>query len=81
MFSGIFFVLLLLLIRSTLTMTLLAMLEVNLLVNKDENYSSLNHFKFIVILTNKKSELLCYFIIFFVEETDHFEVNWWDNIF
>jgi hypothetical protein len=62
-------------------MTMLAMLEVNLLVNKDKNYSSLNHFKLIVILTNKKSELLCYFIIFFVEETDHFEVNWWDNIF
>jgi hypothetical protein len=62
-------------------MTMLAMLEVNLLVNKDKNYSSLNHFKLIVILTNKKSELLWYFIIFFVEETDHFEVNWWDNIF
>ena len=48
-------------------MTMLVMLEVNLLVNKDKNYSSLNHFKLIVILTNKKSELLCYFIIFFVE--------------
>jgi hypothetical protein len=29
--------------------------------------------------TNKKSELLCYFIIFLVRQFDHFWVNWWDN--